>query len=144
MEASQILRKSQLRVTPHRCTILNYFIQCDRAFTPSDLETVFKDEIDRVSIYRNLNSLSTFNILCKLVDSRSITSYVFDKHSGCGDTKNHPQFICKSCHTVIELPELPQTYIQHLTSLKIDGFNILAEGKCKECVKKELIGLEMR
>lgn len=137
MKASEILRKSQLRVTPHRCSILNHFIQYDRAFTPSDLETVFKDEIDRVSIYRNLNSLSNSNILCKLVDSRGITSYVFDKHSGCADTQNHPHFICKSCNTVIELPELPQIYFELLTSLNIDMFNILAEGKCKECEKKK-------
>lgn len=137
MKASKILRKNQLRVTSHRHTVLDYFIKADRAFTPSDLQSVFKGQIDRVSIYRILSSLSDANILCKLVDLNGSTSYVFDNHSGCGNTNNHPHFICKSCHTVIELPELPQAYLQHLKHLHIDRFNILAEGTCRECEQKE-------
>jgi len=116
---------------------LNYFIQSDRAYTPSNLESVFKDDIDRVSIYRILSSLSEANILCKLVDLNGSTSYVFDNHSGCEDTWNHPHFKCKSCHTVIELPELPEVYLQHLEDYKIDRFNFLAEGICRECEQKE-------
>jgi hypothetical protein len=36
---------------------------------------------------------------------------------------------------VIELPKLPQEYVDQLKKLNIDELNILAEGTCKECEK---------
>lgn len=136
MEASVILKMNACRVTQHRLDVLNYFMQSKIALTQGDLEDKFKNKIDRVSLYRMLHSFSEKKILCKLVDSKGTLSYVFDKHSLDNKDHIHPHYKCKSCNDVIELPELPESYMKQLKKLNIDELNILAEGTCDECQNK--------
>lgn len=135
MEAKEILKANSFRVTQHRCAVLNYFMKSKSAYTHADLETIFKDQINRVSLYRMLHSFAEKEILCKLIDSKGVVSYVFDKHSCENDAHYHPHYKCKSCNDVIELPELPKAYMEQLQKLNIEELNILAEGTCEECEK---------
>lgn len=136
MEASVILKTNACRVTQHRLDVLNYFMQSKIALTQGDLEDKFENKVDRVSLYRMLHSFSEKKILCKLVDSKGTLSYVFDKHSLDNEDHFHPHYKCKSCNDVIELPELPESYMKQLKKLNIDELNILAEGTCDDCQKK--------
>ena len=135
MEAYEILNEYFIRATRHRCDVLKYFIDSKRALTHADLEKVFKGKIDRVSLYRMLHSFSEKKVLCKLVDSNGALSYVFDGHLPNEHSHFHPHYKCKTCNDVIELPELPESYMQQLKKLNIDELNILAEGTCDECQK---------
>lgn len=136
MEATEILKLHGFRLTPHRIDILCFFMNSKRALSHSDLELAYKGKVDRVSLYRILHSFSEKKILCKLIDSKGALSYVFDLHSINNDSHVHPHYKCKSCNDVMELPELPTSYIEQLKKLNIEEFNILAEGTCEECQKK--------
>jgi Fur family ferric uptake transcriptional regulator len=133
MEAKEILKNNSFRVTSHRCKVLNHFMKSRSSITHSDLEKTFKQDIDRVSLYRMLHSFSEKQILCKIIDSKGIASYIFNNHSHV--SQFHPHYKCKTCNDVIELPKLPQEYVNQLKKLNIDELNILAEGTCKECEK---------
>lgn len=135
MEPEEILKANSFRVTQHRCKVLNHFMKSKSAFTHSDLEKTFKDIIDRVSLYRMLYSFSEKQILCKIIDSKGVVSYIFDSHKHTDNTHYHPHYKCKSCNDVVVLPELPEEYLEQLKILNIDELNILAEGTCKECEK---------
>lgn len=135
MEAQQILTMNSFRVTQHRIDVLTYFTESKRALTHTDLEQVFKGKIDRVSLYRMLHSFSEKRLLCKLIDSNGSSSYVFDLHSSNDHKHIHPHYKCKTCNDVIELPELPESYMKQLKKLNIDELNILAEGTCDDCQK---------
>lgn len=133
MEASEILRKHDFRVTQHRSNVLNHFMKSKSALSHADLENTFKDVIDRVSLYRMLHSFADKQILCKIIDSKGVVSYVFDNHNHADDGHYHPHYKCKSCNDVVELPELPKSYMAQLKKLNIDELNILAEGTCENC-----------
>jgi Fur family ferric uptake transcriptional regulator len=135
MEASEILKMHSLRMTQHRCEVLAHFMDSKRAISHADLEQVFKGKIDRVSLYRMLHSFSEKKILCKLIDSNGVVSYVFDEHSPNDHSHFHPHYKCKTCNDVVELPQLPESYMNQLKKLNIDELNILAEGTCDECQK---------
>jgi len=138
-EVKDILKKHSFRVTQHRCDVLTFFMLCKTAITHSDLEQKYRGEIDRVSLYRMLNSFTVKGILCKLIGSNGAVSYVFDKHFDHDKIHVHPHYKCKNCNDVIELPELPDSYMKLLERLKIDEINILAEGICADCEKPEKI-----
>ena len=135
MDATEILKLHSFRSTSHRCEVLNYFMDSKRALTHADLEQLYYGKIDRVSLYRMLHSFSEKKILCKLFDSSGAVSYVFDEHSTNNRSHYHPHYKCKTCNDVVELPELPSSYMEQLKKLNIDELNILAEGICDECQK---------
>ncbi|WP_439487969.1 Fur family transcriptional regulator [Algoriphagus sp.] len=137
VEAREILTTHSFRITSHRCDVLEYFIRSKSALTHADLERVFKDKIDRVSLYRILQAFSDKNILCKLIDCKGAVSYFFDKHALKQNSHFHPHYKCKTCNDVVELPELPKAYLEQLKRMNIEELNILAEGNCKACEKKE-------
>lgn len=133
MICESILEQHEIRITKHRVDVLSFFIKSARAISHHELEAIYEGKIDRVSIYRILNSFSEAKILCKLVDSKGKTSYVFDKHSEDGQGHGHPHFKCNTCEEVTALPELPKSYMEQLSDLKIDHLNLLVEGICKKC-----------
>lgn len=135
MIPQDILKQHSLRITPHRCEILEYFMNYRSALKHSDLEKEYKNKIDRVSLYRILHSFSENKILCKIIDSKGTVSYVFDEHSLNDNSHFHPHYKCKTCNDVVELPELPKAYLERLKQLNIEEINILAEGVCNECEK---------
>jgi Fur family ferric uptake transcriptional regulator len=135
MDPIDILKANSFRVTQHRCAVLEYFMKSKSALTHSDLEKKFQNEIDRVSLYRILHSFSEKQLLFKLIDSKGVVSYVYDRHNHSDDGHYYPHYKCKSCNDVVELPELPKAYVDQLKKLNIDELNILAEGTCKECEK---------
>ena len=135
MEAKDILKANSFRITQHRVAVLNHFMKSKSALTQADLENTFKDVIDRVSLYRMLHSFADKQILCKIIDSKGVVSYVFDNHNHADDGHYHPHYKCKSCNDVVELPELPKAYLAQLKKLNIDELNILAEGTCENCEK---------
>jgi len=134
-DAKEILRRNSFRVTRHRHDVLSYFMQSKVALGHSHLEKKYKGIIDRVSLYRILNSFTEKRILCRLIDSFGAATYVFDRHSSQVDAHIHPHYKCRSCNDVVELPELPNSYLKELEKLNIQELNILAEGICEDCQK---------
>ncbi|NIJ46559.1 Fur family ferric uptake transcriptional regulator [Wenyingzhuangia heitensis] len=134
MEARNILKQHSLRATSHRCKVLDYMIQSNRALTHLDLEGNFKNKINRVSLYRMLYSFSEKNIVNEIIDSNRVTNYIFNKQ-----LKKHVQhsyFKCKTCNKVIKLPALPIEYVKCFEHIHIEKLNVLAEGTCKTCCTK--------
>lgn len=137
MDAKQLLKQHGFRATSHRCEVLNYFIKSNQALTHAQLEQKIKSKIDRVSLYRMLHCFYENNFLAKIIDSNNNTSYIFNQQIENTDKATYPLFKCKTCHTVIQLPQLPENYLKSLQSKNIDKLQILAEGTCENCIKKK-------
>jgi Fur family ferric uptake transcriptional regulator len=137
MTVNEILSSHHFRKTHHRIEVLKLFINSKRSLNHSDIEKQFENKMDRVSIYRILNSFTEARILCKIIDSSGKTSYIFDNHTQHSESQHQPHFKCKTCNDVIDLPELPKQYLDQLQKLNIDSLNLLAEGTCDTCnIKK--------
>ncbi len=134
MEIIEILKKNSLRVTNHRLAVLKHISQTTSALSHSDLESNFKGEIDRVSLYRIINAFVKMKLIKKIIDAEGQKNYIFnEKHHQKEDVTVQPHYKCKTCNDVIELPELPEAYLEKIKGLNIDHINVLAEGVCDAC-----------
>lgn len=129
------LRAHDLRVTPIRLELLNYFAGRKGALSHADLESHFASKFDRVTIYRTLSSFLDKGILHRVSDDTGVAKYALCQHEGTvhdhGD--NHVHFKCQVCGTIeclhtLEIPtfKLPKRY-------RMAQANLLIEGVCPVC-----------
>ena len=130
-----ILKHHDLRTTQVRLDILSYFKKSESALSHADLETHFEKKLDRVTIYRTLNSFLENGILHKVPDDSGIAKYALCKHEGTehNHDDDHVHFKCKQCDKIeclhdIDIPKLalPKKY-------KLVSANLLIEGICATC-----------
>ncbi len=130
-----ILKSHDLRITQVRLDILSQFISKQSALSHADLESYFDKKLDRVTIYRTLNSFLENGILHKVTDDTGVAKYALCKHESTEHTHddNHVHFKCKQCEKIeclhdIEIPKLslPKKYL-------VTSSNLLIEGICATC-----------
>lgn len=131
-EAISILKEKKLRITPTRIELLTLFLQSSKAFSLSDVETLFGNKYDRSTLFRSLHSLHVEHILEKFIDSKGVSVYTLNTPTtNKGDLHYH--FKCNDCETVLPLPELPKYYFSLLGSNTVKTLNLLIEGTCENC-----------
>lgn len=120
-----------------RDMIMNYLQQIHGHVSA---EEIFKNmnndgqKISLATVYRNLNILCEMNEIRKI--AHPVDGYQYDKTS-----RPHYHMHCVKCDNIIDL-EVP--YMEELNKMlekdsdvKILSHNIMAEGICKDCLKKE-------
>jgi Fur family ferric uptake transcriptional regulator len=124
------LKERKLSSTAHRKAILEKFMQGNVALSHTDLEQTLAEEIDRVTIYRSLNTFVGKGVLHKIVDHDGITKYALCKDNCQEDNHqhNHIHFKCVQCEEVVCLEnvaipvvKLPSNYVVHETNLMVSG-----------------------
>ena len=88
--------------------------------------------MDRVTIYRTLQTFEAVGLISKMVDHKGNCLYMFN-HKDHSNLSMHPHLRCKECGKVICLPCLPHEYLEELKKYKIDKMYFLMEGICPEC-----------
>lgn len=132
---NNILEKHDLRNTPSRLSVLTVFNENNFAISHADIEKALKDEIDRVTIYRTLNTFLEKGIIHKVIDDSGVSKYAICV-AECSENHhhdNHVHFKCQKCGNSecmngISIPQLalPKGYV-------ITESNLLIEGVCKHC-----------
>ena len=128
-----MIRKSSKR----RDMILNYMKQIDGHVTP---EQVFQEmnaggqKISLATIYRNLNILCEMHEVKKI--AHPIDGYQYDK-----TCKPHYHLHCIKCDRILDL-DIPylESFNEEMskqTGLPIKTHNMMAEGICQDCLKKQ-------
>lgn len=130
-----ILKKSQLSLTDSRKAILKLFLESNGALEHSVIEKETKDQFDRVTIYRTLQTFQKSGIIHTIPSTDSIVRYALCQHecSGGHHHDNHLHFLCDQCgvtyclqNIVVPLVALPQGF----TATAVD---VLVNGVCREC-----------
>lgn len=124
-----ILKDYGLRFTPNREAILNYIIEKKHAVSNSDVEQTFVD-MDRVTIYRTLNTFMKKGLIHEIADGTTATKYAICSEK-CSDHQHHDEhvhFRCSKCNKTscidtISIPniELPEGYTFQKSSYIISG-----------------------
>ena len=130
----RILDKHSLKKTKLRRHLLLVFAEAKRSLTQAELISelsIKNDNIDRISIYRNLSTLKNAGVLHE-VDANN---YVFCSHE-CDD-HIHLLFFCQKCHKHQEIKDLEK--ISNFMSV-LRGFRffskkqpIFLRGVCTSC-----------
>lgn len=130
--AAEILKLHSQRTTEKRLAILELLMSESKAFALSDIESHLSINIDRVTIYRTLNTFEAVDLVTKMVDHQGTGVYMFN-HKHHNTLSMHPHLRCKECGKITCLPSLPAEYLETLKKYQIDEMYFLMEGVCEDC-----------
>lgn len=124
-----ILKETGLKKTEQRIVILSKIQSFGKAFTLPDLEEVLS-EMDRVTIYRTINSFYESKILYRIPGESVITHYAL-----CSSftTHSHPHFKCTGCGKMTCLPSVDKSVFDVPSTYKIQNLYCYVEGLCDSC-----------
>eukprot|EP01037_Dinobryon_pediforme_P015117 gene15117-15260_t len=103
----------------------------DVATSQPDLESVM-DDIDRVTLYRILNTFEEKGIIHKVFDLNGTANYAMCS-SNCGENHHHDEhlhFNCTVCKNVYCLDDLELPALKLPNGFKSEGFTLYANGLC--------------
>jgi Fur family transcriptional regulator, ferric uptake regulator len=134
--AENMLRATGERVTQPRVAILAVLLASERALTHHEVEKRVNraSGIDRVTVYRVLDWLSTHGLAHKIAGEDRVRRY------NAAETahRSHAHFQCERCSTVICLDEprrdfrvrVPRGFVTHEVALTVKGY-------CAGCLQGE-------
>jgi Fur family ferric uptake transcriptional regulator len=140
MFAVDILKLHEIKKTPGRLSIIKALQEDCRPLSESEIKNAMADNYDRITFYRNIQTLSAAGIIHKIVVDNTLVRYGLNcceaaqKHEV--HRNSHAHFYCEVCQTVvclqdIKIPEfsLPENF------LAVDS-DIIIKGICAKCNRK--------
>ena len=128
-----MLRATGERVTRPRVEILSVLLASERALSHHEVERHVNRGlgIDRVTVYRVLDWLSTHGLAHKIAGEDRVSRYNAAEHAH----RSHAHFHCERCGSVICLNEaqpslrvrIPRGFVSHEIALTV-------KGRCADCV----------
>lgn len=135
-DSKAILKKYQVNLTRTRVLVMDTFLKAKEPLTRTSFYDKNTGELNRITIFRTLKLFLSKKIIYRVHATDRTSRYFLSK----GGTTVHSNFICRVCKKVTPLQtidppevELPDYYTQQNTE-------IIIEGICDECRRKELRG----
>ena len=134
-DAQDILKRNQLSLTESRKKILGLILNRSGAFSHGDIEKQVGDELDRVTIYRTLQTFLDKGIIHIIPTAENYVQYALcrDDCSEGHHHDHHVHFVCEKCgHTIclenvtVPVIKLPKGYSNTRTEMLVNGI-------CKDC-----------
>ena len=113
--------------------ILDAFKESENPISISDLVFIFKQKMNKTTVYRILNRLENSNILHSFIDKDGLKRYAknFQQDSSLKNSNTHSHFICDDCGISSCLPlQIPAPT---LDNYKINSSEHLFIGQCENC-----------
>lgn len=130
-----LLRRNQLSVTEGRRRILEVFIESGIALSHHDIEEKTSERLDRVTVYRTLQTFLEKGIMHTIPTTDNSVLYALCKDT-CGAGHHHDDhvhFICEECGTTTCLDGLTIPYITLPDGYVVSQVNMIVNGRCKVC-----------
>jgi Fur family ferric uptake transcriptional regulator len=136
-KTADTLREVGLRRTPMRLDVLRILTHEGQPLSAPQILERFPDGIDKVTLYRTLNTLTQKKLLHRVRGDDQIWRY------GMGDLKNaahheHAHFVCDECGTVECLsdttaPEKAAKRSGVRPGYRVEYSEVLVHGTCPDC-----------
>ncbi len=134
-----ILKELNIKATPKRVAILETLAGKPLYMSPDEVWRHIKERFKRVglpTIYRNLEELSEYGIISKVIHPNRRLYYYF-----CQKNEHHHHFICISCRKVreIELCNISEIEkdIEKTLNGKVLDHILQLNGLCVECLNSK-------
>lgn len=135
-EALDILKQSDLKITERRVEIIEVMYQSNRYLSAKEVKAQLENSYPSISpdtIYRNLHSFSTLNIL----EETEFNGEKFFR-ANCFFDEHHHHFICTKCGRSLKLPMCPLDYFkEEIGDAEITSHRFELFGICEECLQKK-------
>jgi Fur family transcriptional regulator, ferric uptake regulator len=130
-----ILKKNHMSITESRVQILDLFYSNEGALAHADIEKKTGDGIDRVTIYRTLQTFEEKGIIHTIPTADNSVKYALCKEQ-CADGHhhdNHVHFICEDCGKTICLDDVLVPEVKLPNDFEPHQSNMVVNGVCGDC-----------
>ncbi len=127
-----ILKAKHVYITESRLKLLKTFLQSDRLLDFGILYYTLHPDIDRVTIFRNLNLFVHKDIILKIPDNNGKLFYTIHHHNEHSKATMEVVICCEKCHGIFRsrkkrvMISLPAGFKNHTET-------IIVRGTCKDC-----------
>jgi Fur family transcriptional regulator, ferric uptake regulator len=135
-QALDILKKHSLSITVGRKKVLQVFLNKNGALAHADIENNVAGILDRVTVYRTLQTFVEKGIIHNIPTSDNSILYALCKNDckGGHHHDDHVHFICDACTKTICLNEVIIPPITLPKGFKISQAKMIVAGVCANCV----------
>ena len=133
-----LLIKYGLKKTSFRRELLSFFQSSSSSLTVKKIIKKFASSVDKVSIYRALNSFEESGLIHKVPDKKNLLRYSLCS-SECGPGKHshdHAHLLCSICDETFCLDDFLLPNINSHNGYVINNYKIILEGSCLSCQVK--------
>ena len=140
LDFQSILSEKGISRTQFRTELLMLFYSSNKSLSVDDILKYFNNSINKVTIYRSLESFENKGVIHKVPDNNNRRKYSLCKENECNADShkhNHGHFICYSCHQTFCLEEIKSPEIISMKGFHVQELKLTAEGYCQDCHKHE-------
>ena len=131
----QILKDNSIANTDSRRKILKLFLDKDGALAHSDIEKKMGDKLDRVTVYRTLQTFMEKGLIHSIPTSDNSIRYALCKND-CSEGHhhdNHVHFKCDKCRNTVCLDKVVTPEIKLPRGFKSEQIEVIVSGICDNC-----------
>jgi Fur family ferric uptake transcriptional regulator len=131
----ELLKKNRLSITDSRLQVLELFYENPGALAHSDIEKKAGDQMDRVTIYRTLQTFEEKGLIHTIPSSDNTVKYALCKEmcSHGHHHDNHVHFLCDVCATTICLDDVLVPEVKLPRGFQPTQSNMIVNGVCNAC-----------
>ena len=126
-----ILSKHGISRTKFRIMLLSLFFASKKSLLIEDILQYFNYSINKVTVYRSLESFEKKGLIHKVPDRNNFKRYSLckkEESSMVSDTHNHGHFICYSCNQTFCIEDVKSPDITYLKGFDIKELRLILEG----------------
>lgn len=134
MSAVEILKSHYIKKTPGRVAIIKAIQKYSKPLSESEIRSEMEEAYDRITFYRNIQTLHAAGIIHKIVIDNTVVKYglnVCDK--GHNHQNEHAHFYCEKCTTVLCMHEVRIPTYGLPEGFLLSDSDIIIKGKCSTC-----------
>jgi Fur family ferric uptake transcriptional regulator len=129
-EPGELLAAAGMRRTPARLALLQVLQQATRALSHADIEALLEGPLDRVTVYRSLDSFVEAGLVQRQVGSDRVSRFAL--LDGVNH-QAHSHFHCDDCGNVFCLPQKPPRLEALPAGFAVEGSLLQFHGHCPDC-----------
>ena len=133
--ADEILKKRNLSVTESRKKILTMFLRANGALSHADIEKEFHQKLDRITLYRTLQSFVNKGIIHIIPTTDNSIEYALCKDE-CSEGHHHDRhvhFVCNKCNTTYCLERVEVPHVKLPSGFSETQTDVVINGLCAKC-----------
>lgn len=131
-----LLEEKGLKKTKARLYVLEKISISKWALSHKELEDTAPEELDRVTIYRTLNTFEEQGLIHKILNEEGTSYFAMCAHT-CDHhhhLDNHVHFHCLACKKIYCLDDFNVSNISVPNDFKVQKSDLKLEGTCSGCV----------
>lgn len=132
---NEMLKANNLSVTEGRKQILSMFLQNAGALSHADIENETDKKLDRITIYRTLQTFVNKGIVHIIPTTDNSIRYALCKDE-CTEGHHHDKhvhFVCNECHTTYCLEHITVPHVNLPKGFSETQTDVVVNGYCAKC-----------